>query len=300
MLTGFLGAGKTTFLQNLLEEYKDKRIGVIVNEFGSVNIDARLVEHSGIRMAELQNGSIFCACIKDKFVESLIAMSGTEIDYLFIEASGLADPSSMPSILSGIREVLQRDLEYRHSVCIVDAASFQELSEVLVALKRQVAFSDIILINKADLVSEKEINEIILQINEINDHAVIACASYCKTDIRGLLERPSGLSMEGEESTNTVSGRPHSIVLKQRKTIEEESLLSFLQDIAPSTYRIKGFAETENGPREISCVGTQIAVSPWKSKISDGRIVVISSVGIRIVSILCAAMEKYMKGSVTM
>ena len=95
LLSGFLGAGKTTLMQRLLDTYKDHKIGVIINEFGEINIDAKLVSREGIDIAELSNGSIFCACIKDKFVDGLIAMSKTDIEYLFIEASGLADPSNM-------------------------------------------------------------------------------------------------------------------------------------------------------------------------------------------------------------
>ena len=65
LLSGFLGAGKTTLMQRLLDTYKDNKIGVIINEFGEINIDAKLVERDGIDIAELSNGSIFCACIKD-------------------------------------------------------------------------------------------------------------------------------------------------------------------------------------------------------------------------------------------
>ena len=93
LLTGFLGTGKTTLLKQLLSEFKDEKIGVIVNEFGQINIDGTLVEKEGVKMTELTNGSIFCACIKDNFVNSLIALSKEDISYFFIEASGLADPA---------------------------------------------------------------------------------------------------------------------------------------------------------------------------------------------------------------
>ena len=82
LLSGFLGAGKTTLMQRLLSSYEDHKIGVIINEFGEINIDARLVNRDGIEMAELSNGSIFCACIKDKFVDGLVAMSKKDIEYL--------------------------------------------------------------------------------------------------------------------------------------------------------------------------------------------------------------------------
>ena len=127
MLTGFLGAGKTTLLQKILEEYSDQKIGVLINEFGAVSIDSELVEGEGIDMTELSNGSIFCACLKDKFVEALIELSGKDIDYLFIEASGLADPANMEDILSGLQEHLTRRYDYTHSVCIVDSTSYPDL-----------------------------------------------------------------------------------------------------------------------------------------------------------------------------
>ncbi len=88
-------------MKSILSEFSDARAGVIVNEFGEVNIDARLIEKDGIQMAELSNGSIFCACIKDKFVDSLIEMSYKDMDYIFIEASGLADPANMEQSWTG-------------------------------------------------------------------------------------------------------------------------------------------------------------------------------------------------------
>ena len=103
LLSGF-GSRKTTLMQRLLDTYQEHKIGVIINEFGEINIDAKLVKRDGIDIAELSNGSIFCACIKDKFVDGLIEMSKTDIEYLFIEASGLADPSNMEDILKGIKK----------------------------------------------------------------------------------------------------------------------------------------------------------------------------------------------------
>ena len=81
MITGFLGSGKTTLMQNILCEYgKSMKAGVIVNDFGKENIDAKLLGEEGIALSELSNGSIFCACIKDKFVDSLIEMSHRDLE----------------------------------------------------------------------------------------------------------------------------------------------------------------------------------------------------------------------------
>ena len=75
LLTGFLGAGKTTFLNHILREYENSRVGMIVNEFSQTGVDGALIRRDipGAEMVELNNGSIFCACIKDSFVDSLVA-----------------------------------------------------------------------------------------------------------------------------------------------------------------------------------------------------------------------------------
>ena len=112
VLTGFLGAGKTTLMQRTLDAFSDEKTGVIINEFGNENIDSVLLKREGLEISELSNGSIFCACIRDKFVDSLIEMSHMDIDYLFIEASGLADPSNMETILTGIAHKTRAGYNY--------------------------------------------------------------------------------------------------------------------------------------------------------------------------------------------
>lgn len=325
MLTGFLGAGKTTMLKALLEEYKHEKIAVLINEFGAINIDAELVRQDGIETVELSNGSIFCACIKDKFVESLIQLSYRDVDYLFIEASGLADPASMPDILEGIRGMLDKAYDYSHAICIVDGTGFVELSEVLVALRKQVAFSDFVVVNKADLMEEGAFGEICEIIAELNPTAIVSRTSYCRLNLREMVESESGLTGKWEETTNSFESRPQTVILKERKPVDETELKAFLNEISGSAYRIKGFLNakapgSENGSDaefsspegnspaetyaegerqdvhgiEVSCVGKQISVEPWDGEVKEGRLVVISSVGIRIVSVICRAMEKHL------
>lgn len=300
MLTGFLGSGKTTLLQKLIDEYADQKIGVLINEFGAVSIDSELVEGNGIDMTELSNGSIFCACLKDKFVEALVELSGRDIDYLFIEASGLADPANMEDILSGLQEHLTRQYDYTHSVCVVDSTSYPDLIEVLESLDHQVVFSDIIILNKADLVSEDVIDSIKTDIYERNPDARVEEASYCNVGIRELIDAPSGLMGRVGETTNTFESRPQTLVLKGRGIVPIDELEPFIKEIAASTYRIKGFLETDKGPVRLDCVGEKILIEPWERELKDAKVVVISSIGIRIVSVITSAMTKYLKGSISL
>ena len=71
LIGGFLGSGKTTFLKHMLENMENRKIGVLVNEFGNISIDGTVVRKQGMEMVELNNGSIFCACLKDSFVKTL-------------------------------------------------------------------------------------------------------------------------------------------------------------------------------------------------------------------------------------
>lgn len=301
MLTGFLGAGKTTLLQSLIEEYKSEKIAVIVNEFGSINIDAEIVRQDGIEMAELSNGSIFCACIKDTFVEALIRLSDSDIEYLFIEASGLADPANMSGILEGITPHLHQQYHYTHCLCVVDGTTFCEMSELLVALNKQVAFSDYIIVNKSDLFTDEQYRECLTLVRKVNPTAYIICTSFCRMDIRGIVKSASGLTNKWQETSNTYESRPVTVVLRERKPIHNDDLMSFLRQIADSSYRIKGFLNTDEGTVEVSCVGSQISVTRWEKELASYQLlVVISSVGIRIVSVVTAAMREHLHGELTL
>lgn len=300
MLTGFLGSGKTTLLQKLIDEYAGSRTGILINEFGAVSVDSDIIRRDGLQMTELSNGSIFCACIKDKFVDALIELSGKDLDYLFIEASGLADPANMNDILEGIAPRLERGYEYLHSFCVIDGSGFMDLLDVLESLRHQVSFSDIVILNKRDLITDEQEEEIRSAVLELNPKANIIPASYCDIDIRSAMDSPSGIRKDSEESSNTFAARPVTVILKERQPVNLADLMDFINGIAGSTYRIKGFLNTDKGMMKLDCVGTDISVEPWNGEVTEVKAVVISSVGIRIVSVVTQAMMKYTKGNLTL
>lgn len=291
LLTGFLGAGKTTLMKEILNSYDDVKTGVIVNEFGEINIDAKLISRDGVQMAELSNGSIFCACIKDKFVDSLIEMSLRELDYLFIEASGMADPSNMVQILEGIKNKLLNQYDYRGSVCVIDGESFVDLYELLPAITSQLEFCGSAIINKGDLIDEEQLKEILDIIQEVNPNAATFVTSYCKVNIRELVESVTRNDVEARDTSNKFETRPTTFILKGLQQVPYEKLQSFLEEIAEHTYRIKGFVDTDRGNREISAVGKNIHVNDWDAPVEKTEIVVISAVSFRIMSILTRAIE---------
>ena len=159
VLTGFLGSGKTTFLLNLLDNIKDKKIGIIQNEFGKINVDGEIIERDGIQMTEISRGSIFCSCLKLSFVESLAEMGKMDLDYVFVESSGLADPSNIEEILEAVKVLAGDVYEFKAAICLIDAVNFINQIEEEETVYRQLVHCHMAIVNKIDLVDENQIHK---------------------------------------------------------------------------------------------------------------------------------------------
>lgn len=287
LLTGFLGAGKTTFLNQILTEFSDSRVGLIVNEFSETGVDGALIRRDipNSTMRELNNGSIFCACIKDSFVDSLIEMGRMGLEYVFVEASGLADPSSILSILEQIRTLSCVTYDYQGSICLVDAQHFINHVKVLVALRRQVTHSRVVVMNKIDLVDQETLEKTVNAIREINPEIPIYPTSYAQISLRSLLSESGATAAHApQETTNTESTRPTTVTLSTDEVIDTAALRKFLELLGPVTYRVKGFCRTSDGAKSVSMVGTTCQISDWADPVEKTQLVLISSVGVRIFS----------------
>lgn len=284
-------------MERLLHHYKEKPIGVIVNEFGEINIDARILEEDGITMRELSNGSIFCACIKDTFVKSLIDMSQYDFDYLFIEASGLADPSNMHQILQVIGEHTVHPYHYAGSLCVLDGESFLELNDILSAVQNQLIHAGAVLVNKADLISSTIEADILAEVRKVNPHAPVYFTSHCDVDITALVENLRPSKVEGKESTNTLENRPQTFIIKVLPSITIEGLQGFLNSVAPYTYRMKGFVTVGNTNYSVSGVRSHIMIMPWIRAVQSSEIVLISAVGIGITMVIADGIRAYAPAS---
>lgn len=299
MLTGFLGAGKTTLLQEILTSWSKEKLGVIINEFGEANVDGLIIAQNGIRMTELSNGSIFCACIKDKFVDGLIEMSGMDLDCLIIEATGLADPSSMGAILEGIRHKVKAPYDYRGSICVVDGENFLDLYDLLPAIRSQLEYCSAVIVNKLDRMDEAGLSEVLAKLHEVNPGIHPIVTSYCKVDLSHLLGHldPAAAKLhDPRDSTNTVITRPATFMVKGGGGIPLAGLSAFLREVSPSAYRLKGFVLTDGGPVEVSCVGEAIDIKPWAGPLDESVLVVISAVGFKMMSLLIKGIESHVKG----
>ncbi|MBN2285578.1 MAG: GTP-binding protein [Tissierellales bacterium] len=294
LITGFLGSGKTTFLSELLIRMASHKIGVIMNEFGKVGIDGTLVQHQDLEMIELNNGSIFCACIKDNFLKALITLSSQSLDYVIIEASGLADPSNIQQILHTVNQRAENKYAYSGAICIVDAVYFLDYVNLLPAIERQIRYSHFVIINKMDLQSEEKMQEIETLIKKINPLVTVYKAVHCQVDLISMLQTLSPESIPSVESSNTQENRPKTVVVDSFGPLQHNQLIEFLEAVTPFTFRIKGFVHTEIGVSMVSCVGRSIRVIPWDKDVEACRLVFISSCGIKMVSEISKSWKKHL------
>ena len=161
VLTGFLGAGKTTLLNRILTGDHGLRVAVLVNDFGSINIDAELVvgiENDG-DIINLANGCV-CCNIRDDLAAAVTELMARpeQPEYILLEASGVADPSgiALTFLDDGMRDRIRLD----SIICVVDAEQVFAAPEMMELKLRQVAFADMLILNKVDLVTPEEIERI--------------------------------------------------------------------------------------------------------------------------------------------
>lgn len=285
VLTGFLGSGKTTFIKNILENIKDKKIGIIQNEFGKISIDGEILRDDDIKIVELNKGSLFCSCLKLNFVQALADMSEMGLDMLFVESSGLADPSNLFEILDAVK-VLKPDDPYELSgtICIIDAFSYLNDIKELEAVVRQTVHCNIAVINKCDLVSKDRISDICSQIKEINSKCLILEAVDGVIDPKHLdLDLSAYEWAPNEETTNTVDTKPKTFSI-EFEDVPKDKMDAFLKAISPLCYRIKGFGKIDGKWNQIDVASGLIDYksTPDKSD-AKGRLVFISRIGIKLI-----------------
>ncbi len=177
ILTGYLGAGKTTTLNHLLKtpHLKDKKLALIINEFGKIGIDGKLVDPGDYEKFEINKGSIFCICTKTDFLKALDGIvNEIKPDAVIIEATGIAETSDIESFVK--ENQFEDDLEVKANICIVDAQNFTKTAPFLKPVKNQVLWADGIIINKTDLVDENEIETLKKVLKDLNPEAKVTDA----------------------------------------------------------------------------------------------------------------------------
>ena len=189
VLTGYLGAGKTTLLNRILSEEHGRKYAVIVNEFGEIGIDNDLVVGADEEVFEMNNGCICCTVRGDlrRILADLMKRNG-KFDAIIVETTGLADPAPVAQTFF-VDENVGKKTKLDAVVTVTDAKWLNDRLKDAPEAKNQIAFADVILINKTDLVSPDELNEIEARIRGINPYAKLHRTQRAQIPLNEILER---------------------------------------------------------------------------------------------------------------
>jgi G3E family GTPase len=189
VLTGYLGAGKTTLLNRILSEPHGKKYAVIVNEFGEIGIDNELVVGADEEVFEMNNGCICCTVRGDlvRIIDGLMRRKG-KFDAIIVETTGLADPAPVAQTFF-VDENVGRRTKLDAVVTVADAKWLSDRLKDAPEAKNQIAFADVILLNKTDLVSPAELSEVEARIRGINPYARLHHTQRAQIPLAEVLDR---------------------------------------------------------------------------------------------------------------
>jgi G3E family GTPase len=284
VLTGYLGAGKTTLLNRILSEPHGKKYAVIVNEFGEIGIDNDLVVGADEEVFEMNNGCICCTVRGDlvRILDGLMRRKG-KFDAIIVETTGLADPAPVAQTFF-IDENVGRKTRLDAVVTVADAKWLSDRLKDAPEAKNQIAFADVILINKTDLVSAKELQEVEARIRSINPYAKVHKTERAQIALNEVLGRnafdldrildiePEFLETEDDHNHHHAHSHDHhhghdhahehrglkhyhdedmqSISLKSDKPLDPDKFFPWVQNLVqtdgPSILRCKGILSFRN------------------------------------------------------
>ena len=189
VITGYLGAGKTTLLNRILTEQHGRRYAVIVNEFGEIGIDNELVVGADEEVFEMNNGCICCTVRGDliRIIEGLMRRRG-KFDAIIVETTGLADPAPVAQTFfvdADVKDAATLDAV----VTVADAKWLSDRLKDAPEAKTQIAFADVVILNKTDLVSPEALEEVEARIRGINPYATLHRAVKANVPLAAVLER---------------------------------------------------------------------------------------------------------------
>lgn len=286
LVTGFLGAGKTTFLKRLLKLYAQEKLALIVNEFGKVGVDGALLEGLGATLREVTGGSVFCSCRMDQFENALQAAEKENPDLILVEASGLSDPTAVKTVVGGIPGV-----EYAGCVALCDAPRLERALATLRVCPKQLAVSDLILLNKTDLVSQAETERLRLLLKERFPQARVEPTTQGDFSPEWLTNLRAHAQAVPYEDTRDITLQKACVTIASSMTYGE--LMQFLRLFAEDTYRVKGVVALAEGTFLADCVGAALSVTPCEMSADVGKLVALAGAGMNLRKSLRAAQKWY-------
>jgi len=242
IITGYLGAGKTTLLRRIASQSGESgmKLAIIMNEFGEVAIDSKVVEGKGIRISELAGGCVCCSLSGEFGLAVSELLETAKPEWIVVETTGVAEPAALAY---DIRENIP-NIRLDSIVTVVDADAMARFPSLGHTGREQIELADIIIINKAELVKGEALEQVRQAVKMLNGRASVLEAERCIVDTAALF----GVMRDApapKHKTHKVSFGHFDY--SSDKMLDHASLVRVLETLPPDIYRAKGFARTGKG-----------------------------------------------------
>lgn len=263
LLTGFLGAGKTSLLNKIIESNKDLKLGVILNEFGDVSLESQFLIPTEDEVVELANGCVCCVARGDLISAfNKVMAASPETNYIVLEASGLSDPLALG--LTFYNPSIEKDFKLDAVICVVDSVNFEEQFDNYDIARIQVSTSNIVLLSKVqdstpekvqqlkNLVQDLNPKALVYEINDELDIDLLLDKSMSDLDTLAEFEQRMGDKYKTEHEHEDTQVHHHEevdeIFFKSDKQLDYYRFEEFLRKLPKEVVRSKGFLNFANAP----------------------------------------------------
>ena len=241
IITGYLGAGKTTFLRKIISSMK-KKFAILMNEFGEIGIDGKILAGKNVKISELSGGCVCCSLTGEltEAIKEIQKKYAPEI--IFIETTGVAEPDSIVGALEGLGEKMKID----SVITIADADALSRFPSLGHTGRVQIEMADAILLNKVDLVGVQQVEELEKNLRELNPRAEIFRTARCEVDTNLLFNTYSGnKKIEKHKTAEHITENYFSYTTN--KKLSSEKFQQLAHNLDSEIFRAKGFLKTDEG-----------------------------------------------------
>jgi len=262
LITGPLGSGKTTLLRHILAT-RPAKIAVVMNEFGEIAIDSKVVEGKNVRIAELGGGCVCCSLLGEFEAAVNEIIQRVEPDIIVVETTGLAEPEAL---VFNIQEALPQ-CRLDGVASVIDADMLVRFPELGHTTRLQIEGADILLLNKIDLVKPRKLSGLGAKLREINPTAAIVRTKRCQIDPAILF----GVGREGKVAPPEHKHQPEfeSFTFSSEKTFSRDCFERFADGLPASMHRANGFMLFPDGAQLFNFVAGRWDLEPFETDRTD-------------------------------
>src|SRR5438445_433193 len=261
IITGYLGAGKTTLLRRIHKE-PDRKLAIIMNEFGEIGIDTKIIRGKNVKIKEIAGGCVCCSLTGEFEAGVKEVIRRYKPEWIIVETTGVAEPDA---IIFDIEKNLPQ-IRLDSVVTVVDCDTMVRFPSLGHTGRIQIEMADMILLNKIDLISTSQLKELQEFITTINPKAQILYTTKCNIEPRLLfgIETKKEISKTEEDHLRKEGVQLFSFSSDSKVSLKK--IQKVLRDLPPEIYRAKGFLKTENKNFLFNYVAGRFNFEPFETK----------------------------------